>query len=96
MLRIIIAEDDSWIQCKIGNKKIQFNFPEQLEIFDCLVAKIKPHVVIWRINDNEFYIDLREPYITFVYRWLKGIEKGYVLKEQIDESKLLNYIHGEP
>lgn len=95
MLKVVVAADDSSIECYVGKRKVLLQFEEQVNLFQLLYQRLIANVVVWEIDEHSWYIDLKEPYATFVYRWLKAIEMGEVVEQMITNSELLSYIHGE-
>jgi len=95
MITIEIAADNLHIQVSVGKRKVFYQFEEQVAMFHLVYRKLLKNVAVYQVDDNTWFLDIREPFATFIYRWLKGIEEGTVLTEDIEQSVLLDYIHGE-
>jgi phage terminase large subunit-like protein len=89
---VIIEVKSNKIEIKLKKHLIVLEFDEQIELFHLLINKIKKKVEIKELEENKFSLELKEPYLTFIYRWLKGIETGEVSKTDIRKSKLLPVI----
>lgn len=89
---VLIEVKSNQIEIKLKKRVIKLIIEEQIDLFYYLIKRIKKNVDIFELEDNKFSIDLKEPYLTFIYRWLKGIESGEVSKQDIKRSKLLSFI----